>query len=163
MLYSVSIKILYAGLLACTIFYQQITGCHYIDQSDTCINVESKYSLWLLAIYSYHDLDKISVTYMYRIRARVSLMHPATLDHCGSFKMFFSVLCLLCLCVRLYICALLSPTGKGLASRLLFMVAHCKCVTLLLVSCVRCGTWLYRFLIFAPLLTLNARICTCSP
>ena len=28
--------------------------------------------------------------------------------------MFFSVLCLLCLCVRLFICALWSPAGKGL-------------------------------------------------
>ena len=37
---------------------------------------------------------------------------------CGSF-MFFSVLCLLCLCTRLFICALLSPAGKGpLCSRL---------------------------------------------
>ena len=29
---------------------------------------------------------------------------------------FFSVLCLLCLCVRLFICALWSPAGKGLTS-----------------------------------------------
>ena len=29
--------------------------------------------------------------------------------------MFFSVLCLLCLCARLFICALWSPAGKGLA------------------------------------------------
>ena len=28
--------------------------------------------------------------------------------------MFFSVLCLLCLCVRPFICALRSPAGKGL-------------------------------------------------
>ena len=30
----------------------------------------------------------------------------------------------------------------------------CEFVTFPLVSWVRCGTWLYRFLIFAPLLTL---------
>ena len=30
--------------------------------------------------------------------------------------MFFSVLCLLCLCARLFICALWSPAGKGLPS-----------------------------------------------
>ena len=30
---------------------------------------------------------------------------------CGSF-MFFSVLSLLCICVRLFICALWSPVGK---------------------------------------------------
>ena len=28
--------------------------------------------------------------------------------------MFFSVLCLLCLCARLFLCALWSPAGKGL-------------------------------------------------
>ena len=32
--------------------------------------------------------------------------------------MFFSVLCLLCLCARLFICALWSPAGKGLTSQL---------------------------------------------
>ena len=36
--------------------------------------------------------------------------------------MFFSVLCLLCLCVRLLICALWSPAGKGLTSWLSFVV-----------------------------------------
>ena len=34
-----------------------------------------------------------------------------------------SVLCLLCLCVRLFICALWSPAGKGLTSWLLFVVS----------------------------------------
>ena len=36
---------------------------------------------------------------------------------------FCSVLCLLCLCVRLFICALGSPAGKGLTSRLSFVVS----------------------------------------
>ena len=35
------------------------------------------------------------------------------------------------------------------------MVSNCEFVTFPLVSCVRCGTLLYRFLIFAPLLTLT--------
>ena len=65
-----------------------------------------------------------------------------------------SVLCLLCLCARLFICALCSPAGKGLTSWLSFVVYNCEFVTFLSVSLVRCGTWLDRFLIFAPLLTL---------
>ena len=65
----------------------------------------------------------------------------------------FSVLCLLCLCARLCICALWSPAGKGLASWLSFVVYNCEFVTFPLVSWVRCGTWLYWFVIFAPLLT----------
>ena len=67
----------------------------------------------------------------------------------------FSVLCLLCLCARLFICALWSPAGKGLTSWLSFEVSYCEFVTFPLVSWVSCGTWLHRFLIFAPLLTLT--------
>ena len=66
----------------------------------------------------------------------------------------FSVLCLLWLCARLFICVLWSPAGKGLTSWLSIVVSNCEFVTFPLVSWVRCGTWLYRFLIFAPLLTL---------
>ena len=68
---------------------------------------------------------------------------------------FCSVLFLLCLCARLFICALWSPAGrKGLTSWLSFVVSYCEFVTFPLVSWVGCGTLLYRFLIFAPLLTL---------
>ena len=70
---------------------------------------------------------------------------------------FCSVLCLLCLCTRLFICALWSPAGKGLTSWLSFVVSNCEFVTFPLVSWVGCGTWLYRLLIFAPLLTLLQR------
>ena len=54
--------------------------------------------------------------------------------------MFFSVLCLLCLCAGLFICALWSPAGKGLTSLLSFVVSYCEFVTFPLVSLVRCGT-----------------------
>ena len=36
---------------------------------------------------------------------------------------FCSVLCLLCLCARLFICALWSPAGKGLTSWLSLLVS----------------------------------------
>ena len=45
---------------------------------------------------------------------------------------FCSVLCLLCLCARLFICALLSPAGKGLSTVILSLSP--------LVSWVRYGT-----------------------
>ena len=72
-----------------------------------------------------------------------------------NFYGFFSVLRLLCLCARLFICALWSPAVKGLTSRswLSFVVSYCEFVTLPLVSLVRCDTYLYQFLIFASLLT----------
>ena len=50
---------------------------------------------------------------------------------------FCSVLCLLCLCVRLFICALWSPAGKGLTPWLSFVVSNCEFVTFPLVSWVR--------------------------
>ena len=40
---------------------------------------------------------------------------------------FCSVLCLLCLCARLFICAVWSPAGKGLASWLSFVVSTKVC------------------------------------
>ena len=66
-----------------------------------------------------------------------------------------SVLFLLCLCTRLFICALWSPAGKGLTS---WLSMWCLTVSLSLShwSWVMCGTWLYRFLIFAPLLTFRS-------
>ena len=51
-----------------------------------------------------------------------------------------SVLCLLCVFSRLFILALWSPAGKGLTSRLLFVVSNSEFVTFPLVSWVRCGT-----------------------
>ena len=79
---------------------------------------------------------------------------PRRYFFCGSF-LFFSDLCFLCLCAPLFICALWQPAGKGLTSWLLVVVPNCKFITFQLVSWVRCGTWLYWFLIFEPLLTLT--------
>ena len=47
--------------------------------------------------------------------------------------MFCSVLCLLCLGARLFICALWSHAGKGLTSWLSFVVSNCEFVTFPLV------------------------------
>ena len=66
----------------------------------------------------------------------------------------FSVLCLLCLCDLLFVCALSPPAGKGLISWFSFMVSNCEFVTCRLVSWVMCGSWLYRFLVFEHLFTL---------
>ena len=41
----------------------------------------------------------------------------------------FSALCLLCLCARLFVCALWSPAGKGLTSWLSFVVSNCEFFT----------------------------------
>ena len=51
--------------------------------------------------------------------------------------MFFSDLCLLCLCARLFICTIWSPAGKGLTSWLSFVVSYWEFVTFPLVSWAR--------------------------
>ena len=51
----------------------------------------------------------------------------------------FFILCVLCLFVRLFICALWSPAGKGLTSWLSFVVSNFEFVTFPLVSLVRLG------------------------
>ena len=143
--------------------------------------VESLYFLYLL---SYHDLyvlgDDALISYgsFMQTKHLCVLVHVWTKVEVGaplsrfkpSSKIFywpfqtvlllwifyvFSVLCLLCLCTRLFICALWSSAGKELASWLSFVVSNCEFVTFPLVFWVRCGTWLYRFLIFAPLLTFK--------
>ena len=58
-------------------------------------------------------------------------------------------------------CDLWSSVGKRLTSWLSFVVSNGEFVTFPLVSRVRYGTLLYRFLIFASLLTLNFSINNC--
>ena len=67
-----------------------------------------------------------------------------------------SCLCYVFVCVCLYVlCGHLLGKGWPLGSRLRCLTVS---VTFPLVSWVRCGTWLYRFLIFAPLLTVFVRL-----
>ena len=83
-------------------------------------------------------------------------MFVALLVFRADFFYVFSVLCLLCLCTHLFICTLWSRAGKGMTSWLSFVVYNCEFVTFPVVSWVRCVTWLYRFLIVAPLFTFRA-------
>ena len=69
---------------------------------------------------------------------------------------------LCCFCLVCYaflrVCLLMHcghPLGKGWTSGLLFLMSYCGVVTFPLVSWVRCGAWLYRFLIFALFLTFT--------
>ena len=71
---------------------------------------------------------------------------------------FCSVLCMLCLCAHLFICALWLPTGKGLTSWLSFLVSKCDFVTFPLVSRVRCGTYLVSIPDLCTLTYLNVSI-----
>ena len=67
-----------------------------------------------------------------------------------------SVMFLLCFRAGLFIDALKSPAGKGLPSWLSFVMSNFEVVTFPLLYWVRCGAWLYRFLIVALFLTTKA-------
>ena len=54
--------------------------------------------------------------------------------------MFFVLSYVYYIFVRLFICALRSPAGKGLTSWLSSVVSNCEFVTFPLVSWVGCGT-----------------------
>ena len=58
----------------------------------------------------------------------------------------------------LFFAALWSPAGKGLSSWLLFKMFIQFLLLSREVSWVRCGTWLYCFLIFAIFLTSTGKI-----
>ena len=58
------------------------------------------------------------------------------------------------LCASVYMCFVVTCWERADLLALVCGV-FCEFVTLPLVSWVRCGTWLYRFLIFAPLLTFT--------
>ena len=60
---------------------------------------------------------------------------------------------LFCFRSLLFIGAFWSPARKGLTSCLSFVMSNCEIVTFPLVSSVRCGAWLYQFLIYALFLT----------
>ena len=64
------------------------------------------------------------------------------------------------LCMSVYMCFVVTCWERADLLALVCGV-YCEFVTFPLVSWVRCGTWLYRFLIFAPLLTFNKYWKTC--
>ena len=60
------------------------------------------------------------------------------------------------LCASVYMCFVVTCWERADLLALVCGV-YCEFVTFPLVSWVRCGTWLYRFLIFAPLLTFKIK------
>ena len=90
-------------------------------------------------------------------------LSPQVIDRSKAALLFWIIyVFLFCVwyafCARLLICALCSPAEKELTSWLSFVVSNCEFVPFQLISWVRCGTWLYQFLIFAPLLIFNNEI-----
>ena len=78
----------------------------WIDKEIVAI-MSSIYTIIDFSFARHEDLSNMSL-----FRAEYSLCLPK-----------FSVLCLLCLCACLFICALWSPAGKGLTSWLSFVVS----------------------------------------
>ena len=73
-----------------------------------------------------------------------------------TYLLCFSVLCLLCLCTRLFICALWLPTWKGLTSWLSFVVSYCEFVEIHSDANL---SFMFFCLVFA--MPLYASVCMC--
>ena len=88
----------------------------------------------------------------------ILLTVPRRYFFCGSFMFLFCLIFAMSLCASVYMCFEVTCWEKA---DLLVLVCGvcCEFVTFPLVSWVRCGTWLHRFLIFAPLLTFNTDYC----
>ena len=82
---------------------------------------------------------------------------PRQYFFCGSFMDFFCLVFAMPLGASVYMC-LVVTCWESLTSWLSFVVSNYEFVTFPLVSWVRGSAWLYRFLIFAPLLTLTVLI-----
>ena len=96
----------------------------------------------------YHKLWHDTAWYILSIRRKLEIVFS------GAFMLFLSCF-FFYFRARLFIDALWSPAGKGLTSWLLFLMSNCEVVTFSLVSWVRCGARLHRFLIFAVFLTFR--------
>ena len=77
---------------------------------------------------------------------------PSTIFFCGSFMFLFCLVFAVSLCLSVCMCFVVTCWERADLLALVCGV-YCEFVTFPLVSWVRCGPWLYRFLIFAPLLT----------
>ena len=79
---------------------------------------------------------------------------PRRYFFCGSFMFLFCLVFAMSLYASVYMCFVVTCWERADLLALVCGV-YCEFVTFPLVSWVRCGALLYRFLIFAPLLTLT--------
>ena len=92
-------------------------------------------------------------------RRETSLSSPVNIftDHSKAVLLLWIIYAMSCFRYA-FVRVLWSPAGKGLTSWLSCVMSNCEVVTFPLVSWVRCGAWLYRFLIFVLFLTLNWKV-----
>ena len=107
-----------------------------------------------LVFSSKNTCDGLEITsygeYVDQLRQKMQYAHEVARKHLWIFYVFvLSCVCYV-LCASVYMCFVVTCWD------LLALVCgvYCEFVTFPLVSLVRCGTLLYRFLIFASLLTL---------
>ena len=122
------------------------------------IQMSQEIICWIFKVYFSIENDRQTAHITKHLTSEISFIFRFFIEAPLSWRYFikylcFSVLRLISRCVRLFICALWSPARKRLTSWLSFVVSNFEFVVFPLVSLVRRGTWLYRFLIFAPLIT----------
>ena len=104
-------------------------------------------SLWVFWYLSHALYSKTSVNGHPRKRPEIDFHF---LDHSCNICLMFIILS----CASAYWCLVVTCWERADLLALVCDV-YCEFVTFPLVSSVRCGTWLYRFLIFARILTFH--------
>ena len=134
-----------------------IYSCLLFDKNDNrAFNLGYGYIIkvaFLLALRIAHLLA-VSMVYQFKPSSKIFYWPFQGGTSFVDLLCFCSVLCLLCPCASVYMCFVVTCWERADLLALVCGV-FCEFVTFPLVSWVRCGTWLYRFLIFAPLLTFT--------
>ena len=126
-------------------------NCAFIKETSSLVSAINRRSTMFLI--------KSSLMYS-NLYLRVSVKYFTDRSKAVLLLWIFYVFVLSCvcyvLCASVYMCFVVTCWERADLLALVCGV-FCEFVTFPLVSWVRCGTWLYRFLIFAPLLTFIIR------
>ena len=146
------------------IFVHLTTGVHYVNSyTNRYLCKNSGLSILLHGVISLPDATSCEKLYYscrpltFRTCRQVWRLLNASWYICSKAVLLFLIILLFLSCFVMLSCAsvidaLWSPAGKGLTSWLSFVMYNCEVVTFPWVSWVRCGAWLYWFLIFALIL-----------
>ena len=125
--------------IPCFSFYK----CSLVFEEDKSLNIKLR-----VRLAPWNQFKPSSKIFLLTIPRRCFL--------CGSFMLFLSCFCYMLSWASVYWCLVVTCWERADLS---FVKSNCEVVTFPLVSWVRCGAWLYRFLIFALFLTFK-RDCT---
>ena len=118
------------------------------------LRLHSVMNIWLHVAYFYLWFHLVLyLLYIHVTRNHLNTFKRNGISHCYQLDISPLSVFAMSLCASVYMCFVVTCWERADLLALVCGV-YCEFVTFPLVSWVWCGTWLYRFLIFASLLTL---------